>query len=225
MPRTGRTTIAISVVLITLSLAGAQAALAETDVLKDVLRPHGIARGEAQRDADSRACGATSDRQSYGVPASELPAFERCMRAHGWAHAYTKPEAAERAIGGTVYDAMTGRSRGEAVLYADRRACSPPERLKEGNLQFARCMASHGWRLAFALPAPATPTYAGGPSRSSGSGRSHEIAEETYWEAQHWADQQNDWARQESINQESNAAAAATSAAAAAAAAASAGNP
>jgi hypothetical protein len=74
-------------------------------------------------------------------------------------------------------------------------------------------MASRGWRLAFSVPVPQAPTYAAGPSDS------HAIAEQTYWDAQHWSDQQNDWARQQSINQENAAAAAATAAASAAAAA------
>jgi len=225
MSRSGiyRQIIAIGAVLTALSLAGVQAACAETDMFKDTLRPHGVARGAAQRNADGLACGANRD---YTIRPSELGAFERCMLAHGWAHTYTKPDAAERAAGGTVYDDMTGPSRGEAALHADRRACGSQGRLKEGNPQFAQCMASHGWRLAFSLPAPHAPTYAGGSSWSGGwswSGGSSSTADDTYWESTHWSDQQNDWARQQMLQQSNDATSAATAAAAAQAACASTG--
>src|SRR5215469_12298729 len=189
MPRSGihRQTIAIGAVLTALSLAGVQAASAETDVFKDILRPHGVSRSTAQKDADARACGADRNGQFDNVPA-----FERCMRAHGWAVAYIKPDAEDRASGGAFYDDMSGRSRSEAALHVDTRACNPQGRPKDGGPQFARCMARHGWRLAFSLPVPHT---GGGPS-------SHDIAEQTYWDSVHWSEQQNDWARQQSINQE-----------------------
>lgn len=164
LSRIDRRTIAIGAVVTALSLAGLQAASAETEVFKDVLRPHGVARGLAQKDADSRACGGDS-----GGRFDNVPAFERCMRQHGWAVATIKPNAAERAMGGTFYDDMTGQSRSEAALHVDTRACNPAGRLLEGSPIFARCMTSHGWRLSFSLPVPHARTYAGGPSRSSSS--------------------------------------------------------
>jgi len=206
MRRSGihRRTIAIGAVLTALSLAGVPAALAETDVFKDILRPHGVSRTTAQKDADARACGADSDGNFDNVPV-----FERCMRAHGWAVASIKPNAEERATGGSFYDDMTGRDRSDAALQKDTRACDPHGQLRPGSPAFARCMASHGWRTAFTLPVPRT--YARGPSGSAQA----QTDEDNFWEAQ----RNEDAARQmqQSIDA-TNAANAATAAANAAAA-------
>jgi len=171
--------IAIGAVLTALSLAGVQAASAETEVFKDILRPHGVSRTTAQKDADAPICGADRNGQF-----DDVPAFERCMRAHGWAVASIKPDAEDRAIGGAFYDDMTGRSRSEAALQSDTRACDPQGRLKEGGPQFARCMARHGWRLAFSLPVRHAPTYAGSPSSGPSSSAQAQTEEDNFWEAQ-----------------------------------------
>jgi hypothetical protein len=189
MPRSGihRHAIAIGAVLTALSLAGVEAALAETDVFQDTLRPHGVSRTTAQKDADARKCGARSDGSFDNVPA-----FERCMRAHGWAVAEIKPDAGERAIGGGFYDDMSGRDRSNGALQAATHACDPQGRRSPGSPVFARCMASHGWRTSFTLPVPRT---------SAGSSSSHATAEQTYWDSVHASEQQNDWWRlQQQIN-------------------------
>src|ERR1700691_2672184 len=68
---------------------GAQAASAETQVVKDVLRPHGVERSEAQKFADGRRCGGTAN-HTY----TNAAAFQKCMRARGWALDYAVPDAA-----------------------------------------------------------------------------------------------------------------------------------
>jgi hypothetical protein len=58
---------------------GVQSAGADTAVFRDSLRPGGAPRTEEQKVADGRACGASADNKFQ-----DLPAFTRCMQAHGW---------------------------------------------------------------------------------------------------------------------------------------------
>ena len=48
---------------------------------RDVLRPHGRARGDAALQVDTRSC----DRMTGGQQAYGTPPFNRCMRKRGWA--------------------------------------------------------------------------------------------------------------------------------------------
>jgi len=67
--------------LAVLSLAGALHAAAETDVYRDIQKPHGHARGMAAKRAAFAACGYPG---STPVPDRSFPRFNTCMHAHGW---------------------------------------------------------------------------------------------------------------------------------------------
>jgi hypothetical protein len=62
--------------------AGANAALADIQTYKDVLRPNGHARATAQKFVDFRACGY---RKGTYVNDYWSARIDACMRARGWA--------------------------------------------------------------------------------------------------------------------------------------------
>jgi hypothetical protein len=98
---------------------------ARADVYKytfrDVLKPHGVARGLDAQHAAARACGAAATPGTYGgvtgyrMPAN-IPAYKRCMRAHGWTLARvevrrTPQSAAPQSSGaGDFFGALLGGS-------------------------------------------------------------------------------------------------------------------
>ena len=71
-----------------LILAGAGGAMAETDIFKDVRLPHGHARSEAAKMADTRACGARNGE----IDNAGFPALVACMKARGWRIAHIEPD-------------------------------------------------------------------------------------------------------------------------------------
>jgi hypothetical protein len=131
-------------------LFAAQSARAETDVYRDVLRPNGFERSQAEKDADGRACGASADNQF-----SNVPKFEKCMRAHGWAFDHSAPDASD--VPGATYDDLWGGKKGErgnAVLHADSRKCDPSGTADPESPEIKQCMLKRGWRLSFNIPDP-----------------------------------------------------------------------
>ena len=128
-------------------LFGLQAAQAETHIYKDVLRPGGVARSLAQKVADSRLCGAAADGSFTNVPA-----FESCMRAHGWVRTAVKPDASD--TDGDSWDDMRpyGRERGNAELQEDSLRCNPSRAPLTASVK--KCMLRLGWRYAFAVSRP-----------------------------------------------------------------------
>lgn len=140
------------------------AARAETSVFRDVLRPHGVARGAAERQADGQACGAGSDKSYQNVPE-----FETCMRAHGWAHDHDQADASDPP--GVYYDDLwqpaNGPRRSDAEREAAYSACDPRARRDPGSAAMKSCMLARGWRFAFNKPgaapsAPAASDFADG---------------------------------------------------------------
>ena len=128
-------------------LVVAGAARAETDVYRDVLRPNGVERGQQQKMADGRACGAAAD-----TSVSNLPKFEKCMRAHGWVFDHSTPDASDST--GATYADLWGK-RGDAALHADSRKCDPSNTADPESPEMKQCMLRHGWRLSFNIPDPA----------------------------------------------------------------------
>ena len=92
---------------------GAQGDGADTVVFKDILRPDGAPRDEAQKLADGRACGASAD-NTY----TDAAAFETCMRTCGWA-----PDHVVKPAKPTWIDPDTGLECHRAGI-AD--ICEPP---------------------------------------------------------------------------------------------------
>jgi hypothetical protein len=128
-------------------LAAAPVAWAETLVFKDVLRPHGIVRGQAEKQIAFKAC------QDAGASSEKVPAFEACMKRQGWALASIRPDASDNP--GATWDDMwqkpNGPRRSDGELQADARACDPTGR-NVASPAAKRCMSARGWRLAFVLP-------------------------------------------------------------------------
>jgi hypothetical protein len=98
-------------------LFGAQAASAETQIFKDILRPHGVERSLAQKFADGHRCGATANNTF-----TNAAAFQKCMRARGWALDHTVPDAP--ASPSTWIDPDTGMECHSAGIAA---VCVPPQ--------------------------------------------------------------------------------------------------
>jgi hypothetical protein len=132
-----------------------QAAQAETHIFKDALRPGGVERSAAQKDADGRACGLRADGTFTNVPA-----FEKCMRAHGWVLAGVKADASDE--DGLTWDDLRpkGRARSDGELQADARRCNPSDGAATASVK--ACMLKLGWRYAFSLRKP-TPQPAEDP--------------------------------------------------------------
>jgi len=74
------------------TLAGANAALADVSVYRDVLRPNGQERTQAQKDADFAACGYMKGTYVNDYWADRI---DHCMRAHGWAIRSVRPDPYE----------------------------------------------------------------------------------------------------------------------------------
>jgi hypothetical protein len=131
-------------------LFAAQSARAETDVYRDVLRPNGVERSQAQKDADGRACGAAADNQF-----SNVPKFEKCMHAHGWAFDHSAPDASD--VPGATYDDIWGSAKGtrsNAALHTDERRCDPSGTADAESPEMKQCMLRRGWRLSFVIADP-----------------------------------------------------------------------
>jgi hypothetical protein len=143
----------------------AGAARAETEVFRDVLRPHGVERGSAERLADGRTCGLTTDKTFVNVPV-----FEKCMRTHGWVYDHAQVDASDPP--GVYYDDMwqrpNGSRRGDAEREAVYKACDPAGARDPASAGMKGCMLSKGWRFAFSKPDPAASAPA---AASSGDGK------------------------------------------------------
>ena len=138
-----------------LLLAAAPPVGAETVIFKDVARPHGVHRSQAEKQAAIHNC------KSQGIPNDNLPAIEACMRRQGWAVAAIRPDASDPP--GATYDDMqqkpNGPRRSQAELDADTAICDPSGQASVASPQVKRCMSAHGWRLSFVRPDPESQTY------------------------------------------------------------------
>jgi hypothetical protein len=85
--RMPRTRISLAVAALATLLLGVQAAGADTQVFKDVLRPNGAARSQDQKIADGRACGLSADNTF-----TDAVAFQACMRQRGWVVDHVVPD-------------------------------------------------------------------------------------------------------------------------------------
>ncbi len=85
--RMPRTRISLAVAALATLLLGVEAAGADTQVFKDVLRPNGAARSQDQKIADGRACGLSADNTF-----TDAPAFQQCMRGRGWVVDHVIPD-------------------------------------------------------------------------------------------------------------------------------------
>jgi hypothetical protein len=147
----------LAVAAFALSVGAAQA---ETSVFRDVLRPGGVTRSAAERLADGQACGAGSDKAYQNVPA-----FESCMKTHGWAHDHDQADASDPP--GVYYDDMWQSANGPRRSVAEREAaygaCDPRGRRDPGSAAMKSCMLARGWRFAFNKPgaAPAAAAASG----------------------------------------------------------------
>jgi hypothetical protein len=74
------------------TFAGANAALADINVYKDVLRPNGQVRTQAQKFADLAACGYVKGTYVNDHRADRI---DHCMRARGWAIGVVRPDPYE----------------------------------------------------------------------------------------------------------------------------------
>lgn len=138
---------ALSATVFCALLGAASGAWGETLIFKDILRPHGIVRGQSEKQAAFKAC------QDAGVPTDNVPEFEACMKRQGWGLASIRPDTSDTP--GATYDDMwqkpNGPRRSDAELQADARACNPAGR-NAASPAVKRCMSARGWRLAFVLP-------------------------------------------------------------------------
>ena len=153
--------IAMAATMLTaLSLGAAQAA--DTAFFKDVRMPNGHARDMAAKLADGAACGAAADRTI-----GNMPAFEKCMSARGWALDHFGPGSPGPVQNTAVHfvDMNEGQRRGDAALQADTTACDAGGKTDVESAPFKQCMLGRGWQFTFAQHAPAP---APSPSWSSG---------------------------------------------------------
>ncbi len=98
---------------------GVQAANADTQIFRDVLRPHGVARSQAQKFADGRACGLTAENTFRNAAA-----FRRCMRARGWVLDHVVEDTPSTAPTPATYiDPETGMECHDVGIAA---VCDPP---------------------------------------------------------------------------------------------------
>jgi hypothetical protein len=155
-----RRTMAATAILVALALNTASAA--DTAYFKDVRMPNGHARDMAAKLADGAACGASADR-SIG----NMPAFEKCMGAHGWALDHFGPGASGPVQNTAVHfvDMSEGQRRSDAALQTDTTACDGGGKTDVESASFKQCMLGRGWQFTFTQHAPAP---APGPSWSSG---------------------------------------------------------
>jgi hypothetical protein len=119
-PKSSRRSAAAVVIVAVLSLSAVHA---DTYHFKDVLKPHGHARGLSAKFADGRSCGASGTRFS-----GDVSAFEQCMRTHGWVvDRYTpdpKPRVSAGGNASTYIDPDTGMSCRNFGAVA---VCDPPQ--------------------------------------------------------------------------------------------------
>lgn len=141
---------AVVAAIVSAFACAASGASAETYVYKDVLRPHGAQRSQAEKQAAFKSC------LDAGVRAENAPAFEACMRRQSWALAYIRPDASDRP--GATYDDMwqkpDGEKRSDEALNADAQACNPSGTKSAASADIKRCMLGRGWRFAFVVPEP-----------------------------------------------------------------------
>jgi hypothetical protein len=139
------------------SLCGALNASADTYVYKDVRKPNGYPRDMAAKQADFAACGISTG----SVTDRELPKFNRCMRAHGWALDHIEPDPSQAAArddlgpGTYTYDDVSsprGRARGYDEEQAATAARDGGDAGRIGTPGFNACMRRQGWRLAGFAP-------------------------------------------------------------------------
>jgi hypothetical protein len=90
------------------------AALADTQVFKDTLRPHGVERSQALKFADGRKCGL-----SASGAFSNATAFQKCMAKRGWALDHIVPDPPPTYIGPET--GMECHDEGIAAI------CEPPK--------------------------------------------------------------------------------------------------
>jgi hypothetical protein len=144
----------------------------ETYFFDDVLKPHGKARGVEERHADGRACGVSANQD---MP-SDIPAFEKCMKARGWKfdHIVTthapEPYVPPGSVGIWTYDDVLkphGRVRGEREEQIATRACDAGDSDRIGSATFRSCMNSRGWRLSQFDPAPSDSNDDSAPEEAS----------------------------------------------------------
>jgi hypothetical protein len=96
------------------AIFGVQAASADTQVFRDILRPNGVERSQAQKFADGRSCGLSANNTF-----TNARAFQKCMRARGWVLDHIVPDAPP-----TWIDPDTGLECHSAGIAA---VCDPPQ--------------------------------------------------------------------------------------------------
>ena len=106
-----------SAILSAAPLFGVQAASADMEGFRDILRPHGVERSLAQKFADGRRCGSTANNTF-----TNAAAFQKCMRARGWALDHAVPDAPPSAP--SWIDPDTGMECHSAGIAA---ICVPPQ--------------------------------------------------------------------------------------------------
>jgi hypothetical protein len=104
-----------AVVLSAPAFLGLQPARAETQIYRDILRPHGVERSLAQKFADGRSCGSTPQNTF-----TNAAAFQACMRKRGWVLDHVVQDVAPS----TWIDPDTGMECRSAGI---GQICTPPQ--------------------------------------------------------------------------------------------------
>jgi hypothetical protein len=140
------------------SLCGVlNASATDTYMYRDIKQPNGFPRDAAAKQADFAACGIAPE----GVPASALPKYNRCLRAHGWAFDHIVKDPAGGFTGDrpgegiyTYNDASRskGHARSNDQEQADTAACDGGDTRTIGTSGFNACMRSRGWSFAHFTP-------------------------------------------------------------------------
>jgi hypothetical protein len=174
--RAVRRSLMTAAMLSALTLAGVSGALAESNVYKDIRKPNGHDRTSAIKLADSRACGASKQRD---LP-PDIAGFNACMYAHGWAldHVIPDPPLARDGNDHDFYDNVAKKARGDAALSVDTRFCiskfGAPKNGAETSSAFKQCMLGRGWQYSYTQRAPVSSgstysSYSSAPSSDSPS--------------------------------------------------------
>jgi hypothetical protein len=113
----------------------------------------GPARGDAEEQRDVARC-------DHGAPKSiGAPAFNACMRAHGWRFSWFEPPAkppdpAAHLDGDYVYDDIApGPERSEAEEQRAADICDHGSDDQIGSPAFNRCMLARNWQFSRFRPA------------------------------------------------------------------------